>query len=280
MATGAIALLLMVGSAGAGDRLTATGGISTVDGSAGGGLTPWAVITGTGADDQIGGNVHATRVNTGDFKLDSEGAALGIDDRLELSLSRLTLGLGTTVPGDAIREDVVGIKLRIAGDAVFEPDRALPQLAIGVEFKHNLDAVPVPRAIGARRDADTDYYVSATKLWFAALAGRNVLANLTVRATRANQLGLLGFGGDRNDHYRLEPEASLAVLVRDDLVIGAEYRAKPDNLSAFREDAFYDVFLAWFPRKQMSLTAAYTELGTIADKPHQHGPFLQLQFNP
>ena len=272
-------MLLAAASSQAGDRLIATGAISDVEGSGGGGLTPWAVITGYGGDDQVGGNAHITHVAISDFKLDNAGVAVGIDDRLELSLSRLTLDLGSTVPGDFIREDVVGIKLKLAGDAVFEPDRAMPQVAVGAEYKHNLDMAPVPRALGARRDADVDYYLAATKLWFAALAGHNVVGDLTLRATRANQLGLLGFGGDRNDSYQLEPEGSLAAFLRDDLAAGFEFRRKPDNLSAFKEDSFYDVFLAWFPDKDVSLTAAWTHLGQIADKHDQRGVFLQLQFD-
>ncbi|MDE3009262.1 MAG: DUF3034 family protein [Pseudomonadota bacterium] len=263
----------------AGDRLTATGGISDVDGAGGGGLTPWALITGYGTDGQVGGNAHITHLEISDFRLDSSGVAIGIDDRLELSLSRVILGLGSTVPGESIREDVAGIKLRLAGDAVFEPDRALPQVAIGAEYKHNLDAAPIPRALGARRDADFDYYLSATKLWFAAVGGRNLLANLTLRATRANQMGLLGFGGDRSDTRRLEPEGSLALFLRDDLAVGAEFRRKPDNLSAFHEDTFYDTFVAWFPLKSVSLTAAWTHLGRIADKTDQRGVLLQLQID-
>jgi hypothetical protein len=274
-----VLLLTTAVAAHAGDRLTATGGIATVEGAGGGGLTPWALISGSGTEDQIGGSVHATQIEMTDFRLKETGVAVGIDDRLELSLSRLCFQLGSTVPGDAIREDVVGIKLKLTGDAVFEPDTWRPQLAIGAEYKHNLDAIPVPRAIGARRDADVDYYLAATKLWFAAAAGHNVLGNLTLRATRANQLGLLGFGGDRNDSYQWQPEASLAVFVRDDLVAGLEYRHKPDNLSAFSEGSFYDTFLAWFPAKEVSVTAAYTHLGTIADKRDQRGLFLQLQLN-
>ena len=45
--------------------------------------------------------------------------------------------------------------------------------------------------VGAKRDSGVDFYVSATKL----LLEQNLLLNGTLRATKANQLGLLGFGG-------------------------------------------------------------------------------------
>jgi hypothetical protein len=277
LAAGAALLLAMTASAGG--RLTATGGVSDLDGAGGGGLVPWALITGNGTEDEIGGQVHATHIDISHFRLDSSGVGIGINDRIELSCSRLSLGLGSTVPGDTVREDVLGIKWRVAGDAVFAPDQLLPQIALGVEYKHNLDANPVPRALGARRDADFDYYVATTKLVFAAVAGRNVLWNLTLRATRANQMGLLGFGGDLNDRYRVEPEASLGVFLRDDLVAGVEYKRKPDNLSAFRESAFRDAFLVWLPTKQLALTTAWAQLGTIANQRNEYGFYLGVQLN-
>ena len=263
----------------AGERLTATGGISDLDGAGGGGIVPWALITGNGSADEVGGNAHATRVVLSHFQLNSVGAAVGIHDRLEISLARLTFGLGSTVPGKTIREDVAGIKLKLAGDAVFDPDRAMPQVALGAEFKHNLDAAPIPNALGARRDADTDYYVAATKVVFAAVLGRNLIWNLTLRETRANQLGLLGFGGDLNDSYKLEPEASLGVFLRDDLVAGVEYKRKPNNLSAFRENDYYDAFLVWQPEKDLAVNLAWARLQTVADKRNENGLYVGLQVN-
>lgn len=92
-------------------------------------------------------------------------------------------------------------------------------------------------------------------------------------------LGLLGFGGDRNDDYRVKLEGSVALFINDRLAIGAEYRAKPDNLSVFREDAFKDVFIAFVPTKSLALTAAYAYLGTIADKRSQSAVYLSGQLS-
>lgn len=44
--------------------------------------------------------------------------------------------------------------------------------------------------------------VAATKLYFAAIGGRNLVLNATLRRTHANQFGLLGFGGDRHAGIR------------------------------------------------------------------------------
>lgn len=265
-------------AAGPGDRLYATGGVTQIEGAAGGGLTPWAVIAGYGTRDQIGVTAFFTRADPTDFDLQATGVAVGMYDRVEISYARQELGLGNTVPGQTIAMDTVGLKVRVIGDAVYDQDRWLPQIAVGAQYKHNLD-MAVPTLLGAKDGSGVDWYVAATKVWLGGFFGRNLLLNGTLRATRANQLGLLGFGGDRNDDYRYMPEVSVAVLLTDRLAIGAEYRVKPDNLGAFPEDDFKDLFLAWFPCKRVSFTAAYVQLGQVADKRDQDAIYFSAQIN-
>ena len=96
-----------------------------------GGLTPWALIGGYGARDQVGGNVFRTRVDVDDYALDSTGALLGLFDRLELSVARqrfdtrdvgAALGMGR---GFAIRQDIVGLNIPTGIPLVYELDTAL-----------------------------------------------------------------------------------------------------------------------------------------------------------
>lgn len=265
-------------SDGTGGKLRLTGGVTQIEGSAGGGLTPWALIGGQGTRDQIGGSVFHTRIELDDYRLDSHGVLLGFHDRFELSLARQrfdtravgeALGLGR---GFTIRQDIVGVKLRLLGDAVFEQDRWLPQVAIGFQHKRN-DQGELLAAIGAADDSGTDFYLSASKLWLA----QSLLLNASVRFTRANQFGLLGFGGDRERGYRPRFEGSAAWLLRRDLALGVEYRNKPDNLSIAGEDDAWDVFLAWAPTRWLSITAAYVDLGDIVGAATQRGGYLSLQ---
>jgi Protein of unknown function (DUF3034) len=261
----------------ASSRLPATGGVMQVEGSAGGGLVPWAVIAGLGSRNEVGGSAFCTRVEPRDFSLVSCGVAVGLWDRVEVSYARQDFDLGATVPGYSIQQHVVGVKVKVVGDAIYDQDRWLPQISVGVQHKTNEDYGVVPRSLGARDDSDNDYYVAATKLWLSGIAGRSTLLNITLRATRANQLGILGFGGDKNDGYQLQPEVSAGVFVYDQLVLGAEYRAKPDNLSVFKEDDIKDVYLAWIPCKFVSLTLAFADLGNIADKKAQRGWYASVQ---
>jgi hypothetical protein len=271
-----LALTATAQVAAAGDRLLATGGVMEIEGSAGGGLTPWALIGGLGTDEQIGASGFCTQVKTQDFRLDSCGALIGIDNRLELSAARQTFDLGAVIPGQSIDQTIIGAKVRLYGDAIIDQDRLWPQLALGMQWKHNSDFDLVPAALGARHAAGVDVYLAATKLWLDGPLGHSWLADVTLRASDANQLGILGFGGDRGNYHVLA-EGSLGVFLSDHVVLGGEYRQKPDNLSAFREDDYKDAFLSFIPLKYLSLTVGYADLGNIADKPHQHGSYLSLQ---
>ena len=259
-------------------RLLATGGATQFESAAGGGLVPWAVIAGYGTRDQHAGTVFATRVDTGDYALDSVGAAYGIGNRIELSVARHRFDLGTlqrqlALPVDAFRQDVVGAKLRLGGDLVYT---AMPQVSIGLQHKRHRD-FDIPSAIGARDDRGTDVYIAASKLFLAGAGGYNLLVNATVRSTRANQAGLLGFGGDRRQDRSLVLEGSAAVMPSPHWAIGVEYRQKPDNLGFAREDDWQDAFVAWFPNKHVAVVAAYADLGSVARLDDQHGGYLSLQ---
>lgn len=275
-----VAILMLSHSNGlfAGDRLLATGGVMQIEGSGGGGLTPWALISGYGTDKQIGGSAFYTEARTnGDFEISSGGVSIGLHNRLEISLSQQKLGLSETVPGESIRVNTMGVKLRLFGDAIYEQDTWLPQVSLGVQIKHNEDFHNVPKALGAKHQTGVDVYLAATKLYLGAVFGRNLLINGTLQATKANQFGFLGFGGDNRDNYQIKPAASVAVMLTDQVLLGTEYRYKPDNLSVFKEENAHDVFLAWFPTKNISLTAAYLDLGNIANKSNQSGWYLSGQ---
>ncbi|QJD90512.1 DUF3034 family protein [Duganella dendranthematis] len=264
-------------------KLLATGGVIQVEGAGGGGITPWALISGYGSRDSWGANAHYTYINTQDYKLGSYGVAVGIADRLEVSFDNQEFK-GSLAPLDKlnIKQDIVGLKLKVLGDAVYEQDSWVPQVAIGLMYKKNkgvrgLEALGVTnvKQLGAKDDHGYDYYVSATKIYLE----QSLLLNATLRATRANQMGILGFGGDRNDDTRLMPEFSAAYLITRKVALGAEYRRKPHNLGVDNEKAYYDAFVAWFPTRNVSVTAAYAELGdiTIFNPKKQHGLYLSLQ---
>jgi hypothetical protein len=273
--TAAFAACFGAAGANAGDRLAWTGAVTDTEGVAGGGLVPWALIGGLETNAEVGATGFATYVSTQDFALRAAGASVDVDDRVELSVARQRFDAGSVLPGLTLGQDIVGLKVRLVGDAIFAPDQYLPQIAVGMEWKHTLDFGQVPQLVGAATGEDVDLYLAATKLYFAAIGGRNLLIDATLRRTRANQFGLLGFGGDGSG-YTLNPEFSAAVFLTDQWLLGAEYRDKPNNLTAFREQSAEDAFVAWGPLKNFSITAAWTDLGRIAGKPIQRGAYLSL----
>ena len=259
-------------------KLLLTGGVSQLEGSAGGGLTPWAVIGGYGTDDEIGANAFYTRVNTGSYHLDDAGIMIGFYNRVELSFAQQRfnteqvgglLGLGD---GFTFKQNIIGVKVRLAGDLVVDSDSAMPQISVGVQHKKNNQA-GVLAFIGAKNDSGTDFYVTATKLFLA----DGLLLNGTVRFTKANQIGILGFGGDENDSYKPQLEVSAAYLLSQKWVVGLEYRMKPDNLGIATEDNWFDAFVAYAPNKHVSFTLAYADLGNIVIKDNQRGVYASIQ---
>ncbi|NQD36504.1 DUF3034 family protein [Permianibacter sp. IMCC34836] len=277
----AFALVGAIGAAKAdpGGRLPATGGVVNVEGSGGGGLSTWALISGYGTDTEWGGAVSYTRLPLTDYQFESAAVTLGLFDRVEFSLARQRFDLQDVVVGEVIEQDIVGLKWRLAGDAVFTPDSALPQLALGLQYKRNRDFERIPAALGGTEDSDTEPYLAATKLYFGAVFGHNLLVNAGLRYSRANQFGLLGFGGPKDDSRSLLGELALGVFLTDQLVLGAEYRQRPDNL-VYAEQAARDAFLAWVPNRYLAVTLARVELGHIAvTEADQSGTYLQVQLN-
>ena len=119
-----LGLYLCAGLASAGEgRLLATGGATSLEGAAGGGIMPWAVLAGYGERGEWGADVFATRVETGDYRLDVTGVAAAYGNRIELSYARQRFDLGTLardlrLPDNSLSQDVLGLKLRLAGDPV------------------------------------------------------------------------------------------------------------------------------------------------------------------
>ncbi len=261
-------------------RLIATGGVMQVEGAAGGGLTTWAVIAGLSTDSQTDAALGASYLHTGDFTLRVVGAAYSWQDRFELSLAQQSLSLDTLrhaidLRDQTLHQDVLGAKLKLAGDLVYDD---LPQFVLGLEYKSQRDFA-LPEALGAHSDHGLDIYLGASRLLLDGPFHRNLLLNATLRATRANQFGLLGFGGGEHGGYSLQAEASTALFLDPHWALGLEYRQKPDNLTALREDNAYGMFLGWFPSKHVSLVLAYTDLGVIAGFEHQRGYYFSLNGN-
>lgn len=255
-------------------KLLETAGVTQVEGSAGGGLVPWAVIGGYGTKEQWSGQAFIAKLSLDDYRLQAYGIGVSLFDRVELTLAEQVFDLRSVPFGEReIRQQVYGIKYKVLGDFIYTP---WPQVSIGVQHK-SLEHELIPTALGAEdTNNGTDYYVAVSRAHLGVLGGYNGFWNLTLRATRANQFGLLGFGGDKEDSYQLMPELSAGVLLSRSVAVGMEYRQKPDNLSAVKEQHAVDVFVAYLPSKSLNMTAAWVDLGDIAGAENQQGLYLSM----
>ncbi len=256
--------------------LLATSGLRSIEGSAGGGLTTWALIAGHAEQGEYALGAGISRAVTDGFALTSASAYWSQGNRLEVSIGRQSLDLDALVEigatdRTAVAMDLYGVKYRLAGDPVYA---SFGQFSLGAVYKNNRDAALV-RTIGADRASGIDAYLAWSKMWLDGPGHRNWLLNLTLRATQAHQLGLTGF----DDNHTLSAEGAVGVFLNPNWVVGAEYRNKPDRLPNVAEDDWADLYLAWFPNKRWAVAVAYLDLGSIGGVDDQHGWFASVQYN-
>ena len=270
-------------------KLPLTAGFSDLEGAGGGGLVPLAFITGYGSNTSWGANAHFTNIQLRDLHLYTYGVGAGFLDRIEVSYTRQQLDITrTALDGLGVDQDVFGLKVKLLGDAIYGQDSWLPQLALGVHYLHNdgiknsqavgLPGLINPEQLGARAEHAVDIYLAATKVFL----GQSLLVNAVVRETKANQFGLLGFGGDRHQGYSTKPEGTVAYLLTRKLALGAEIRTGPHNLTVDEQTNAWTIFVAWAPTRNLSLVAAYLNIGSVLGPVtgvthHQDGPYLSVQ---
>ena len=148
---------------------------------------------------------------------------MGFYDRFELPMAqqifdinnlrgKVSAGLGADAIGrNTLDQTIVGAKFRVFGEAVLDAHTWAPRAAVGMQYKKNHDGEFVKGAFtSAKQDHGFDLYAFATKL----LLAQNLLLNGTLRFTKANQFGLLGFGGSKDNSIKPELELSAAYLLR------------------------------------------------------------------
>ena len=255
----------------AGDgKILATAGLSSIEGAGGGGIVPWATLSGYDTEEQVSASVFSSHVGVQDYTLQAWGAAIGLYDRFELSAARHRFDIKPL--GLQIQQNILGAKARLYGNLVYGD---LPQISVGLQHKRLLEQ-DVAQLLGAdESQSGTDYYLAASKVHLGAALGYNLVWNLTLRSSKANQLGLLGYGGAGKTNRDLLAEASLGVFLNRRLAVGMEFRQKPDNLG-LKEDHWRDVFISYMPNKQMNLTIAWADLGNVAIADKQEGLYVSL----
>jgi hypothetical protein len=250
-------------------KLLAATGVQQFEGSAGGGLVPWAVLAGNASRDEFAVTSFVTEIELDDFRLRAVGLGFTIHDRFEFGYAEQKLKVKPL--NTNVRQQVFSVKARLFGDIVYSD---WPQVSASFVHKRINNSL-----INESEDnSGSEFYIAITKYHLAALNNRNILWNLTIRATEANQTGLLGFGGPK-DNISLQVETSVALQLNRGVFVGLDYRLKPDNLATVEEDAWANLFIRYLPNKHFNVTAAYLDFGDIAGLRNQSGVYFSLSAN-
>lgn len=264
--------------------------VTNIDGQAGGGLVPWALLS-------SGPTAAYTHINTQSLDVNSLAINTSFANRVEVSYahnmlndSAPVLNAGGGLVGNSTDNvDNFGIKVKLN-----DMSDSMPQFAIGAVYKRasgNL-ANTLNTLLGVNTSS-TDVYGAVSKI--VSMGGKNVLLNGVLRATKANELGLLDFGGGSatpgaSTSYKIEPELSAEIFVASNVIVGAEYRRQPNYAVAgtgqatfLSQSSAYDFNVVYVANSNFTLTAAYVNLGAVAPAANgytrQNGLFLQGQVN-
>ena len=199
-------------------------------------------------------------------------------ERVELSLSSQDVRTSLApLAAFGMRQDVLGLKVRVAGPTG-EQESPLPQIAIGTLVRRTRNVGEIGGmdlgGFELRSENNVDYFVSASKSFL----NRSLQVNTTLRATRAGQSSLLGFGPS-GDSYQAMLETSATWSISRKLLVGADFRLSPNSVGLDKDKAYTDLFVAYFPTKNLALTLAYASLGDIAmfSPKRQSGAYMSLQ---
>ena len=200
-------------------------------------------------------------------------------ERLELGYGYNHLSLGdlptaiVAVGGPQIADSVdmhhANARLQVLKENQFN-QKWLPAVTAGIHYKYNDGIQDIDRTLGHLMSQNginghqgVDYTLYASKML--TFLPRPVLVNVGGRATKAAQLGLLGF----TDQYSVVFEGSIVVLVTDRILLAAEYKQKPRDFTSMglvgAEDDWWTIDAGYVVNTHMTLAAGYGHFGTVAN---------------
>jgi len=160
----------------------------------------------------------------------------------------------------------------------------LPAVTAGFHYKRNIRIHEMDRDLGSAlsnlgmRDTDgEEYTLTATKM-IEGVMENPLLVSATLRNTDAAHAGYVGFTHDRQTVI----EGNIAYFLRDNLILCAEYREKPDKLNHTTgvgdEDDWWTLAASYIVNNNCSLTVAYANLGTMLNHEEPWAVWMQLKY--
>jgi hypothetical protein len=145
----------------------------------------------------------------------------------------------------------------------------MPALTLGLHYKKNEDTDVIDSRlqgafsdIGIKDNDGVDVTLFASKMIKS--LPRPLMLNAGVRSTEAAQMGLLGFTGKRETVF----EGNFGILALDNLVIGGEYRQKPEEYDKIpgliaEEENWWDGYITYIANDHLTMSIAYIHFGDL-----------------
>ena len=194
-------------------------------------------------------------------------------DRVELGFAWNRFGLGDLDTIMALEDEYVDMYNANLRTALIKEGawgmKWMPAITAGVHYKYNdtVDSIDdelggALTTIGIRDHDGIEYTLHASKMVTA--LPLPILFNVGVRATRASNIGLLGF----TDHYQYLPEASALVFLSSKWALAGEYRWKPKGEYTSsdlirEEDDWWTLCAAYVVNNNMTVAVGYGHFGDV-----------------
>jgi len=175
---------------------------------------------------------------------------------------------GVNTIEDSVYLHNFNVRFQILKEGDFEKSW-MPALTFGLHYKHNDDTDVIDRRLegafsdlGIKDNDGVDVTLFASKMIKS--LPRPLMLNAGVRSTEAAQIGLFGFTEKRSTVF----EGNFGVLVLDNLVIGGEYRQKPDEFEVLpglveKEDDWWDGFITYIASDNLTMSVAFASFGDV-----------------
>ena len=277
--------------------------LHNIEGSGGIVLTPTAYLANPSAGEGVLGYPSASTafVTFGEKMLSTVAVTETFFERVEIGYAHQYLNIGTLdndimaatgidIKTDHLSQDIFHAKFLLLEEGALDSEW-IPALAFEVDYKMNGNIDDIDRKLGGairglglHHDDGIDYLVIASKT-FKGVLPQPFLASVGLRFTQGAQTGLLGFDGA----YSTNVEANIGYFLKDWLVVGAEYRQKPDGYRRIsgvggrpligREEDWWDVYIGAVINPNLTVKAAYIDLGQVANTREDAGFAFAVKYN-
>jgi hypothetical protein len=265
---------------------------TTTDGVAGGGLVPHAYLSGVSHWPNPEGNmkiVNKPRLATwyvslpeADLNWFSIGGNITMFNRLELGFAENYINIdepasiATSEMGLDLDNNLVALSSKLL---LVKEEKWLPEISIGAVYKYtNFDNLEVFEHEGKEMYSNNkgiDFFGVASKMFFIPLPHMALplplFMNAGVKSTKAQQLGVVGFGDERDEVFFgstsiLVPANIIFPFIKNGLFIfGFEYVDDVDvgmnSLGPMKTNRQYDVHIVYDTNKNLAFILSYLNTG-------------------